>query len=36
VILIAIPSTLVLANIIGALPARAAARTEAAVVLRTE
>lgn len=36
VFLIAIPLTLVLANIIGALPARAAARTEAAVVLRTE
>ena len=36
VILIAIPTTLLLANIIGAGPARAAARTEAAVVLRTE
>ena len=33
---VAIPSTLLLANVIGALPARAAARTEAAVVLRTE
>jgi hypothetical protein len=36
VVVAAIPATLVLANIIGALPARAAARTEAAVVLRTE
>jgi hypothetical protein len=36
VILIAIPATLILANVIGAFPARAAARTEAAVVLRTE
>jgi len=36
VILIAIPATLLLANVIGAIPARAAARTEAAVVLRTE
>lgn len=33
---VTIPATLLLANIIGALPARAAARTEAAVVLRTE
>jgi len=36
VVLLAIPVTLLLANIIGALPARAAARTEAAVVLRSE
>ena len=36
VFLVAIPATLLLANVIGALPARAAARTEAAVVLRTE
>jgi MacB-like periplasmic core domain/FtsX-like permease family len=36
VFLVAVPSTLALANVIGALPARAAARTEAAVVLRTE
>ena len=36
VVLLAIPVTLILANIIGALPARAAARTEAAVVLRSE
>ena len=33
---VTIPATLILANIIGAWPARAAARTEAAVVLRTE
>ncbi|HEV2685667.1 MAG TPA: ABC transporter permease, partial [Actinomycetota bacterium] len=36
VIIIAVPAVLVLANVIGAWPARAAARTEAAVVLRTE
>jgi ABC-type lipoprotein release transport system permease subunit len=36
VFLVAVPATLLLANMIGALPARAAARTEAAVVLRTE
>ena len=36
VVLVAIPATLLLANLIGAAPARAAARTEAAVVLRTE
>jgi hypothetical protein len=36
VLLITIPATLVLANVIGALPARAAARTEAAVVLHAE
>jgi len=36
VVVIAIPATLLLANIIGALPARAAAGTEAAGVLRTE
>jgi hypothetical protein len=36
VVLVAIPATLLIANLIGALPARVAARTEAAVVLRTE
>jgi hypothetical protein len=36
VVVVVMPGVLVLANIIGALPARAAARTEAAVVLRTE
>ena len=36
VLVFLVPATLVLANIIGALPARTAARTEAAVVLRTE
>jgi len=33
---LSVPATLLLANLIGAIPARAAARTEAAVVLRTE
>ena len=35
-ILIAIPAALVLANLIAAAPARAAARTQPATVLRTE
>ena len=36
VILIAIPATILIANVIGALPARAAARTKPALVLRAE
>jgi putative ABC transport system permease protein len=36
VVLAAIPAVVVLANVIATLPARAAARTEPAVVLRTE
>jgi len=35
-LIVVVPAALVLANIIAAFPARAAARTEAAVVLRTE
>ena len=35
-LIVIIPAALVLANVIAAFPARAAARTEAAVVLRTE
>ena len=35
-LVVAIPSSIVLANVLAAFPARAAARTEAAVVLRTE
>ncbi|MGO9220627.1 MAG: hypothetical protein ACLP5E_23135 [Streptosporangiaceae bacterium] len=34
--LLAVPAVLVLANAVAAIPARAAARTQAAVVLRTE
>jgi hypothetical protein len=35
-VLLAVPAVLVLANVVAAVPARAAARTQAAVVLRTE
>jgi hypothetical protein len=35
-VLIAVPSALILANVIAAIPGRAAARTQAALVLRSE
>jgi len=35
-VLIVIPAALVLANLVGVLPARSAARTQPAMVLRTE
>ncbi len=35
-VLIVVPATLVMANLVSALPARSAARTRPATVLRTE